>query len=51
MNKPDPKKETKKKSSHALGPYSFCPKHNVFYASCKCPIPYGKKKAEGEDIE
>ena len=40
-------KETKKPSK-PITPFSFCPKHGVFYASCKCPI---KKKKSNEEKE
>ena len=41
------------KKGKPIGPFSFCPKHNVFYASCKCPVPKTKsvKKVEEEESE
>lgn len=35
-----------KKIKKPIGPFSFCPKHNVFYASCKCKIPKSGDKSK-----
>lgn len=43
MNKPKDKKPKKSQS-----PFDFCPKHNVFFASCKCLQK--KPKVEEEEI-
>jgi hypothetical protein len=43
------KNKPEKKSKHPIGPYSFCPKHTVFYASCKCPLPGTRKAKENEN--
>lgn len=43
-------KKEEKKSKRAPGLFSFCPKHCVFYASCKCALPgSSRKKAEDEE--
>jgi len=36
--------------SKSIGPFSFCPKHNVFYKSCGCSWEK-KKKKESDVIE
>lgn len=41
-----------KKSKRPIGPFSFCPRHNVFFKSCDCK--WDKKapaKKESDDIE
>lgn len=43
------KKEIKK-SKRSPGPFNFCPKHNVFYASCGCKYK-DKKVDDDEEIE
>jgi hypothetical protein len=42
-----------KKPKRPIGPFSFCPRHNVFYQSCGCVWEKkGRtKKDESEDIE
>lgn len=43
------------KSKRPWTEFSLCPKHNVFYKSCKCPRPGSRKKeevvAEMEDMD
>lgn len=39
-----------KKPKRPVGLFSFCPKHNVFFASCKCKFKKSKI-VSSEDVE
>lgn len=39
------------KPQKPIGPFSFCPKHGSFFATCKCDWRKGKKKTENDVIE
>lgn len=41
-----------KKPKRPIGPFSFCPRHSVFFKSCGCKWERGAQKPkEGDDID